>query len=146
MVGTNGWRLNQREECLVPGTGKNTRVGCHALLQGIFLTQESNQGLLHCRQILYQLSYQGSPSCFATIKTDKWVNRWRAVGSSLLSLLRHFVTATGHLANATWSSLIRKFLLLHVGETWPPDRREIIADWPVLQTKVLFKNSWSLKS
>ena len=36
-------------------------VGCHALLQGIFLTQESNQGLLHCRQILSQLSYQGSP-------------------------------------------------------------------------------------
>ena len=32
-----------------------------SLLQGIFLTQELNQGLLHCRQILYQLSYQGSP-------------------------------------------------------------------------------------
>ena len=36
-------------------------MGCHALLQGIFLTQELNQGLLHCRQIAYQLSYQGSP-------------------------------------------------------------------------------------
>ena len=33
-----------------------------ALLQGILPTQESNQGLLHCRQILYQLSYQGSPT------------------------------------------------------------------------------------
>ena len=33
----------------------------HALLQGIFLTQESNLGLLHCRQILYCLSHQGSP-------------------------------------------------------------------------------------
>ena len=32
-----------------------------SLLQGIFPIQESNQGLLHCRQILYQLSYQGSP-------------------------------------------------------------------------------------
>ena len=45
--------------------GKNTGVGCHALLQGIFLTQESIGGggfLLHCRQILYQLSYQGSPN------------------------------------------------------------------------------------
>ena len=30
--------------------GKNTGVGCHALLQGIFLTQGSNPGLLHCRQ------------------------------------------------------------------------------------------------
>ena len=36
-------------------------MGCHFLLQGIFQTQESNQGLLHCRQILYQLSYLGSP-------------------------------------------------------------------------------------
>ena len=33
-----------------------------SLLQGIFPTQKSNQGLLHCRQILYQLSYQGSQS------------------------------------------------------------------------------------
>ena len=41
--------------------GKNTGVGCHFLLQGIFLTQESNLGLLHCRQTLYHLSHQGSP-------------------------------------------------------------------------------------
>ena len=33
-----------------------------SLLQQIFPTQESNQGLLHCRRILYQLIYQGSPS------------------------------------------------------------------------------------
>ena len=41
--------------------GKNTGVGCHALLQGIFLTEGSNPGLLHCRLILYHLSHQGSP-------------------------------------------------------------------------------------
>ena len=41
--------------------GKNTRVGCHALLQGIFPTQGSNLGLLHCRHILYSLSHQGNP-------------------------------------------------------------------------------------
>ena len=40
--------------------GKNTEVGCHSLLLGIFPTQGSNLGLLHCRQILYHLSYQGS--------------------------------------------------------------------------------------
>ena len=34
--------------------------GCHFLLQGIFLTQGSNLGLLHCRQILYHLNHQGS--------------------------------------------------------------------------------------
>ena len=40
--------------------GKNTGVGCHALLPGIFPTQGSNAGLPHCRQILYHLSYQGN--------------------------------------------------------------------------------------
>ena len=39
---------------------KNIGVGSLSLLQWIFLTQESNQGLLHCRGILYQLSYQGT--------------------------------------------------------------------------------------
>ena len=43
------------------GKPKNTRVCSLSLFQWIFLTQESNQGLLHCRQILYQLSYQRSP-------------------------------------------------------------------------------------
>ena len=42
--------------------GKNTGVGCHALLQGIFLTQGLNPGLPHCRWILYRLSHQGSPT------------------------------------------------------------------------------------
>ena len=55
-------------DCSLPGSsvhgdspGKNTGVGCHALLQGIFPTQGSNPGLPHCRQILYQLSRKGSP-------------------------------------------------------------------------------------
>ena len=43
-----------------PGKSKNTGVGSLSLLQGIFPTQESNMHLLQCRQILYQLSYQGS--------------------------------------------------------------------------------------
>ena len=53
-------------DCTLPGSsvhgvnspGKNTGVGSHFLLQGIFLTQESNPGLLHCRQILYHLSHK----------------------------------------------------------------------------------------
>ena len=44
------------------GKPKNTGEGGLSLLQGIFPTQESNWGLLHCRWILYQLSYQGSPN------------------------------------------------------------------------------------
>ena len=43
--------------------GQNSGVGSLSLLQGIFPTKELNQDLLHCRWILYQLSYQGSPLC-----------------------------------------------------------------------------------
>ena len=55
-------------DCSPPGSsvhgdspGKNSRVGCHFPLQGIFPIQESNLCLLHCRQILYHLSHQASP-------------------------------------------------------------------------------------
>ena len=41
--------------------GQNTGAGSLSLLQGIFPTQRSNPGLLHCRRILYQLSCQGFP-------------------------------------------------------------------------------------
>ena len=41
--------------------GQNTGMGCLFLLQGIFPTQGSNPGLLHCRWILYQLSHKGNP-------------------------------------------------------------------------------------
>jgi len=53
-------------DCSVPGScvhgnsrGKNTGVGCHSLLQGIFPTQGSNLGLLHCRQNLYCRFHHG---------------------------------------------------------------------------------------
>ena len=47
--------------CPWDSPGKNIEVGCHALLQDIFLTQGLNLGLLHCKQILYHLSYRGVP-------------------------------------------------------------------------------------
>ena len=43
------------------GKHKNTGVGSLSFLHWIFPTQELNQGLLHCMQILYQLNYEGSP-------------------------------------------------------------------------------------
>ena len=54
-------------DCLTskpPGKPMNTGVGSLSLLQGIFPTQESNRDVLHCRQILYQLIYQGSTYCY----------------------------------------------------------------------------------
>ena len=54
-------------DCSTPGSsfhgdspGKNTEVGGHATLQGIFPAQVSNSGLPHCRRILYHLSPQGN--------------------------------------------------------------------------------------
>ena len=58
----------QPMDCILPDSsvhgdspGKNTGVGCHRFLQGVFPTQVSNPGLPHCRQILYCLSHPGSP-------------------------------------------------------------------------------------
>ena len=52
--------------------GKSTGVGCHFLIQGIFLTQGLNPGLLHCRQMLYRLSHQGSKMGEMWCKTQAW--------------------------------------------------------------------------
>ena len=59
------WTI-QSMEFSRPGTG----VGSLSLLQWIFLTQELIQPLLHCRQILYQLSYQGSPHDVCSLFLD----------------------------------------------------------------------------
>ena len=54
----HGWQPT-RLLCPWDSLGKNTGGGCHFLLQGIFLPQGLSLGLLHCRQVLYHLSYQG---------------------------------------------------------------------------------------
>ena len=57
---------------------QNNGVGSLSLLQGIFLTQGSNPGLPHCRQILYQLSHKGSPQkhVFIAGGNAKWYNHF----------------------------------------------------------------------
>ena len=56
--------------------GKNTGVGCHTLLQGIFPTQGSKPSLPHCRRSLYHLCHQGSP------RIPEWVAYPFSRGSS----------------------------------------------------------------
>ena len=51
----------------VHGILQNTGVGSRFLIQGIFPTQGSNWGLLHCRWILYQPNYQGSPKIYTAV-------------------------------------------------------------------------------
>ena len=48
--------------CPQDSPGKNATVGCHFLLQGIFLTQGSNSGLLHCRKTPWRRAWQPTPA------------------------------------------------------------------------------------
>ena len=60
-----------RSLCPENSPGRNTGMGCHFLLQGIFPTQGWSLGLLHCRQMLYHLSHQGNPyQCQININWD----------------------------------------------------------------------------
>ena len=68
-----------RVDCSLPGSsvrgdssGKNVGVGCHFLLQGIFLNQGSNLGLPHCRQTFYHLSHQGKKAGQAKFMQNNW--------------------------------------------------------------------------
>ena len=68
--------------------GQNTGMGSLSLLQGIFLTQKLNRALLHCRQIPYQLSNQGSPTIFlmcAQIKGKHYIFFFFLVLKTVLS-------------------------------------------------------------
>ena len=58
--------------CPWDSPGKNTGVGSHFLLQGIFLTQGSNLGLLYCRQSLPCLSHQGRPEKLEAAFFGSW--------------------------------------------------------------------------
>ena len=67
-----------------PGKAKNTGVSSLSLLQGIFLTQELNQGLLHCKWILYQLSCKGRPKILDWVvypfySGSSWPRNWTRV-------------------------------------------------------------------
>ena len=68
-----------------PGKFKNSGVGSLSLLQGIFPTQESSQGLLYCRLILYLLGYQGSPIISTIIYFDAQLSHiWLVVDGTPL--------------------------------------------------------------
>ena len=73
----------------VPGIFQ-ARVDCHFLLQGIFLTQDSNPGLLPCRQMLYRLSHQTSVFQVRNQQREsngkKWLLQWRSGGEMAMHL------------------------------------------------------------
>ena len=100
---------------------KNTKVGCHSLLQGIFLTQGSILGLLHCRQILYQLNYQG-------IRKEAAV-KWSEVAQSCPTLWPHGLyvahqtpRSMGFSRHEYWKWVAISFSM---GSSWPRDRTQV---------------------
>ena len=66
-------------------------VGCHYLLQGIFQIKELNLDLLHCRRILYLLSYQGS-----TAQLIKWQFKIRYLALKLVFLINDCCCSLSH--------------------------------------------------
>ena len=89
------------------GFSKNTGVGSHSLLQGIFPIQGLNSGLPHCRWILYHLNHEGSPSILKWVaypfsRKSFWPRNWTRVSciagrffTSFTSL--HFFTSWANL-------------------------------------------------
>ena len=65
--------------CPWASPGKNTGVGCHARLQGIFPTQGLNLHLLHCRWILYPLNHLGSPQQRIILPKCHYRHGWEIV-------------------------------------------------------------------
>ena len=90
-----------------PGKTKNVGVGSLSLLQWNFLTQESNQALLHCRQILYQLSHEGF--CF----TDKFTCKQYHRIFAFLSFKRNYENQGRHTKGSTLGFLEEKLSFLY---------------------------------
>ena len=103
-------------DCSLPGSsihggspGKDTGVGCHAFLQGIFPAQGSNPGLHHCRRILHHLSQKGSPRILEWVASPfsrgtSWPRNWTGVSC----IAGGFVTSW-----ATWEVPLDSYCLLN---------------------------------
>ena len=98
-----------------PGKPNSSGVSSLSLLQQIFLPQELNLGLLYCRQILYQLSYQGSPAILkATLSAAQ---SWRSQ-----QLQQQWCRTTSAPCLQHWVLILMltglKFTVILLSETW----------------------------
>ena len=92
--------------CPWDSPGKNIGVGCYFLFQGIFPTQGSNPGLLHCRQILHHLSQQGSPSVLISI--SKYMKLHSKLWVDMLSRVERMDGLVGRVSREDKKKLFRK--------------------------------------
>ena len=136
--------------------GKDTRVGCHFLLQGIFLTQGSNPGLLHL--LLWQadslpLSHQGSPLQGRALPESHWSNQAisKSVCSSIhpsthVSMCSYRQLSFGHLPNEKWHfNVVLKFIFPYYEWGWNILWDIFITLWFfMLMLDLIYKNSLSI--
>ena len=97
--------------CPWDSPGKNAGVGYHSLLQGFFLTQGSNLGLLHCRQILCHPSHQGSPGawglwCVSSLRWFWWLGS-RCNGNKPETNMSPDVLVFPHVLFGDWCFVLR---------------------------------------
>ena len=106
--------------------GQNTEVGSLSLLQGIFPTQGWNPGVLHCGQILYQLSRKGSPT-LGESDTNMWKQSPQQKCRWWWFLQRERITPMARLFQA---SLVLMLPTLHMLLTDSKPSRQRGAFWP----------------
>ena len=119
--------------------GKNTRVGCHFHLQGIFPSQGLNLGLLYCRRTLYPLSHQGSPILSKVIHKHKKRAVWLfpkhlkvqvkvLVAQSSLTICDPMnCSLPGSSVHGTSQARILEWVAIPFsrGSSWPRDRTQV---------------------
>ena len=131
--------LQPHELCSLSGfpwnsPGKNTGVGCHFLLQGIFLTQGLNPGLLHYRQIPYHLSHQGSPEMGQVHFSREWWGLQHTGGHS--PLVREASVAHFQPIAAKWGSRPKIVILYKYFIEMPEIRSK---KWRVLSFEMMYR-------
>ena len=98
---------------------KNTGMDGHALLQGIFLTQESNWGLLHYSWIFYQESYQGSPKSYIRLHKKRMCTLYySSLPSSEKAMTPHSSTLAWKIPRTEEPGRLQSMGSLRVGHDW----------------------------
>ena len=98
------------------GQPNNARVGGLSLCQQIFLTQELNQGLLHWRQILYQLSYEGSPKMGLKYESSRIPSNAVVQGRHRFQRESHLRSPKGSCWFGPWTPIAFLILVQHGDE------------------------------
>ena len=113
------WAVAYQASLSMDFSGNSTGVDCHFFLQGIFLTQRSNPGLLHCRLMLYRMSNQGIPQRAMKVKVK----------------VKSFLTLCDPMGCSLPGSSIRGIFQARVLE-WTAISFSRESSWPTVRTQV----------